>query len=264
MGSGGLFGFTADISSDLTLRRGGKPALSLARRFHLRSASWHISRADEMLSRYGQYLLNTSQSQGSLLLVTLIRRERPKPLDRLMDDDINDNPSIPLQGKQPVLTAERLDEGMSTMGTDDRSTLQGYLSILFGLSVYGASVFSSLTSQLTEPTKFSLSTVRTFMAISWLFCLASMGSAYTSYVLIGPVAWSRGLATAMNRSGWDSNLMTRVGIFFMNFTIFFLILAVLFMALVVMAYAEAAGWVAVGLLSVATIFDLFMWGFIIM
>jgi hypothetical protein len=181
-----------------------------------------------------------------------------------MDDDMDDNPSIPLQGKQPVSTTERQDEGTSTMDTRDRSALQGNVSILIGFSIYGASIFSSLTSQLAEPTKFSLSTVRTFMAISWLLFISSIGSAYISYTLIGPVAWSRSLTTAMSRSGLDSSLTTRLGIFYMNLTTLILYLAILFMALVVMAYAEAVGWVAVGVILVGATFQLSMLGFIIM
>jgi hypothetical protein len=180
-----------------------------------------------------------------------------------MDDDM-DNPSIPLQGIQLVSTTKRQDEGTPTMDTSDRSTLQGYLSILISLSIYGASVFSSLTSQLAEPTKFSLSTVRTFMAISWLLFLLSVGSAYASYTLIGYVAWSRGLTRAMNRSGLDSSLRTRLGIFYMNLTLIILFLAILFMALVVMAYAETVGWVALGVILVGAVFYLYMVGSIIM
>src|SRR2546429_7123341 len=100
-----------------------------------------------------------------------------------MEDDIGDNPSIAVQRKQPVSTAERPDEGGSTMDAGTRGALQGYLAIFISISNFGASTFSSLISQLAEPTKFSLGTVRTFLAISWFLSVLALTFALTSNML---------------------------------------------------------------------------------
>jgi hypothetical protein len=173
---------------------------------------------------------------------------------------MGDNPSIAVQREHPVSTTERPHEVESTVDEEARRTLQGYLAILISVSIFGGSTFFSLVSQLAEPTKFSITTVRTFMAVSWLLFVLTFACAFTSSMLIGPhITVSKVIG-----SGQDSKLNTRVGIFFLSLTHFSAIGAFLFMALVVMAYAEAVGWVAVGLTVVAAVGGFFIWSFVLM
>jgi hypothetical protein len=181
-----------------------------------------------------------------------------------MEHDMDDNPSITVQREQQVSTIERpsnFDEGKSIVDAGTRRDIQGYLSIIISISIFGASIFSSLISQLAEPTKFSLNTVRTFMAISWFLFISTLGCAICSNTLMGPDIATDKVSKTFRQG---SKLRIRTEFFFMFLTHLSIIGAFLFMALVVMAYAEAVGWVAVGFTVVATVGSFFIWRSILM
>jgi hypothetical protein len=183
-----------------------------------------------------------------------------------MEDDMGDNPSIALQGLQPVSTTERASnpyDGKSTMGAGARKTLQEYLSILISLSIFGASTFSSLISQIAEPTKFSVPTVRMFLGISWLLFCLTLIFAFNSEVLLGPDVVAR--PTVMGRRfEQDSKPRTRAAIVFSSLCHFSAIWGFLFMALVVMAYTERVGWVALGITALGIVGYFLIWSSILM
>src|SRR5436190_17961755 len=152
-----------------------------------------------------------------------------------MGDNMDANPSIPVQRKQPVSTPERPDEGESILGAGPRKALQGYLSLIITVAFFGASTFSSLISQLAEPTKFSLGTTRTFLATSWLLFVLTFGSAMASTMLFGPYV---ALSKVMERPGRYSKGWTRAGIFCLFLTHFSALGGFLFISLVAISYAE--------------------------
>jgi len=197
--------------------------------------------------------------------ITLVGQRRVKSLDRLIEDDMGDDPSIAMQRKEPVSTTERAgnsDDGKSTMGAGARQALQGYLAIMISISIFGASTFSSLISQFAEPTKFSIPTVRMFMGISWLFSVLTLAFGLTSNVLLGPdISMSKVMGRRFEQ---DSKLRTRAGVVLLFLTHFSIIWAFLFMALVVMAYTEGVGWVAVGITAAGTVGCFLIWSPILM
>lgn len=177
-----------------------------------------------------------------------------------MEHDMGDDPSIAIQRKEPVSTTERAsnpNDGKSTLGAGARKTLQGYLAMIISISIFGASTFFSLISQFAEPTKFSVPIVRMFMAISWLFFILTLEFAIASSMLLGPDVIS--ISKVIGRFEQDSKLRTNMGIVFTFLTHFSGLCALLFMALVVMAYAEGVGWVAVGFNVVGIVVCFFLW-----
>jgi hypothetical protein len=140
------------------------------------------------------------------------------------------------------------------VGTQVIKSLPGFLSLIIAISIFGASTFASLVSQLATPTKFSLSTVRTFMAISFLLFLLLLGVAAVSTILVdteNPMAYFPIISAVYNPKGRSSRAQQagKMRLLFSLLILFIcqvlLVGAFMFMSLVIVAYAEPVGWVAV-------------------
>src|SRR5579859_3097453 len=60
-------------------------------------------------------------------------------------------------------------------------SFEGFLSFVIGVSIFGASTFAVVVSQIANPSdlyakpRFTAKTVRTFLAISWLLFILALG-----------------------------------------------------------------------------------------
>jgi hypothetical protein len=76
---------------------------------------------------------------------------------------------------------------LQVVGARTLRSLQGFLALILSISIFGASLFGVLVSQLQPPGNgWSDSTVRTLMAVSWLLFVLALGVAAFSAVIIGP------------------------------------------------------------------------------
>lgn len=129
----------------------------------------------------------------------------------------------------------------SELATQALDSLQNFLPLIIGITIFGASTFASLVSQLDKPvSRFSLTTVRTFMAIAWILFIVALGVAMFGVTIIKP-----GPTGAMQKSSLE--LLVKVARLVKMACQLLVIVAFLFLSLVVIAYAGPVGWVAVGL-----------------
>ena len=76
---------------------------------------------------------------------------------------------------------------LQVVGARTLRSLQGFLALILSISIFGASLFGVLVSQLQPPGNgWSDSTVRTLMGVSWLLFVLALGVAAFSAVMIGP------------------------------------------------------------------------------
>jgi hypothetical protein len=76
---------------------------------------------------------------------------------------------------------------LQVVGARTLRSLQGFLALILSISIFGASLFGVLVSQLQPPSNgWSDSTVRTLMGVSWLLFVLALGVAAFSAVMIGP------------------------------------------------------------------------------
>ena len=120
-----------------------------------------------------------------------------------------------------------------------------FLSFTVGVSIFGASIFTVIVSEIAQPGKppsnerFDERTVRTLLAISWLLFVLALG--------IGGVSINLLTGTGENPQFW-SRLKIRSLILLLQSLI---IGAFLILSLVIVAYTGDVGWVAVAFSSVA-------------
>jgi hypothetical protein len=93
------------------------------------------------------------------------------------------DPTKPRPRRRPTDFATQLQ----VVGARTLRSLQGFLALILSISIFGASLFGVLVSQLQPPGNgWSDSTVRTLMGVSWLLFVLALGVAAFSAVMIGP------------------------------------------------------------------------------
>ncbi|EXL65641.1 hypothetical protein FOPG_18140 [Fusarium oxysporum f. sp. conglutinans race 2 54008] len=130
-----------------------------------------------------------------------------------------------------------------------------FLSFVVTVTIFGAAIFTVVISEIVDPStissnaKFDKQTVRTFLAISWLLFVVALGLAAFSM--------STFYAEREKAGGGFSEEQIRKwrpwGILASFMLQIMIIVAFLFLSLVLVAYTEGVGWVAVALSGVAVI-----------
>jgi hypothetical protein len=135
---------------------------------------------------------------------------------------------------------------------------QLFISFIFTISIFGASLFAIIAGQMADPVDiwkpspppFTLQTVRTLLAASWLcFVLAIAIAGYSSSYLTIMRQAARSKYDEVWRRKWD-----RVGIACSITLHFLMIAAFMCISVSLVSYAGVVGWVAVGFTSLAGIF----------
>jgi hypothetical protein len=142
----------------------------------------------------------------------------------------------------------------NTAGTAEAvASFQGFLSFIIGISIFGASIFTVIISEIANPgdlseaPRFTRETVRTFLGISWLLFVLALGVVALSMSLLAYQQEHKN--TGINgpwRYRWE-----RLGLLASALIQLLVIAAFLFLSLVLVAYTEVVGWVAVAFTSIA-------------
>lgn len=161
----------------------------------------------------------------------------------------------------PVPTGSSVNE---TKFPSDGSSLEiiksfeGFLSFVLSLSIFGASTFAIIVSEIANPNELSLNprftreTVRTLLGISWLLFVLALGIVALSMSLL---AYQRERSTTGLEGLWGQR-WDCLGLVASSLIQVLVIVAFLFLSLVLVAYTEAVGWVAVAFTSTAAAFAL--------
>ncbi|KAK1765093.1 hypothetical protein QBC33DRAFT_545719 [Phialemonium atrogriseum] len=135
---------------------------------------------------------------------------------------------------------------------------QTFISFIFSISIFGASTFAVIVGQMTDPADiwkpgpppFTMSRVRTFLAVAWLcFVLALAVAGYSSSVL---TLWRQRAGGEYDGAWvrkWDA-----FGIAASALLHLLIVMAFLFLSLALVAYVGVVGWIAVGFSSLALFF----------
>lgn len=135
-------------------------------------------------------------------------------------------------------------------------SFEGFLSFVLSLSIFGASTFAIIVSEIANPNELSLNprftreTVRTLLGIAWLFFVLALGIVAASMSLL---AYQREHSIVGFEGLWRQR-WERLGLVASSLIQVLVITAFLFLSLVLVAYTEAVGWVAVALTSTAAAF----------
>jgi Na+/proline symporter len=130
-------------------------------------------------------------------------------------------------------------------------SFEGFLSFILTLSIFGASTFSIIVSEIANPNaispdpRFTRETVRTLLGIAWLLFVLALGIVAVSMSLL---AFQREHPTTGVESPWRQT-WERLGLVASALIQVSVIAAFLLLSLVLVAYTEAVGWVAVALTS---------------
>ena len=142
---------------------------------------------------------------------------------------------------------------------------QTFVSFILTISIFGVSTFAVIVGQMQDPADiwkpdpppFTLSRVRTFLAIAWLCFVLSLAVAGYSSSLI--TIWRQralgAIAAGSDRSEWWKN-WDRFGVAVSVILHILVVLAFFFLSISLVAYVGAAGWVMVGFTSAALVFVL--------
>jgi hypothetical protein len=137
-------------------------------------------------------------------------------------------------------------------------SFEGFLSFILSLSIFGASTFAIIVSEIANPNAFSPNprftreTVRTLLGIAWLLFVLALGIVAVSMSLL---AYQREHSTPEVEGLWRQR-WERLGLVASSLIQVSVIAAFLFLSLVLVAYTQAVGWVAVALTSTAAFFAL--------
>jgi heme/copper-type cytochrome/quinol oxidase subunit 2 len=144
----------------------------------------------------------------------------------------------------------------ATAGQETIRSFESFLSFVLSLSIFGASTFAIVVSEIANPnelspsSRFTRETVRTFLGIAWLLFVVALGVVAVSMSLL---AYKR--EQPVDRSGGSQKLeWERLGLVASSLIQVLVVTAFLFLSLVLVAYAKAVGWVAVALSSLAAVF----------
>jgi len=167
------------------------------------------------------------------------------------DKNLSSAPPVPVG---PSVTQTKAPNGTST--TEVIKSFEGFLSFVLSLSIFGASTFAVIVSQIANPSdlvanpRFTRETIRTLLSISWLLFVLALGIVAVSMSLL---ASQREHAKAGLDSLWRRT-WERLGLLASSLIQLLVIAAFLFLSLVLVAYTEAVGWVAVAFTSTAAAF----------
>ena len=137
-------------------------------------------------------------------------------------------------------------------------SFEGFLSFVLSLSIFGASTFAIVVSEIANPSeispnaRFTRETVRSFLGIAWLLFIVPLGIVAVSMSLL---AYKREHPTAGLEGVWNQR-WERLGLVASSLIQVSIIVAFLVLSLVLVAYTEAVGWVAVALSSTAAAFTI--------
>lgn len=145
-------------------------------------------------------------------------------------------------------------------GTTDVAvkSFEGFLSFVIGISIFGASLFTVIVSEIANPSdisenpRFTRETVRTFLSIGWLLFVLALGVVALSMSFL---AYQREHPNTGIEGAWKSR-WERLGLLASSLIQLLVITAFLFLSLVLVAYTEAVGWVAVATTSISAAFAL--------
>ena len=142
------------------------------------------------------------------------------------------------------------------------ATPKGYESLVSSVltvTIFGATILTTLVSGIADPAdlspnpRFSLKTVRTFLAVSWLlFVLALVLSGFARSMHAFYMEQLQGSAHAWRRKWGITALLFASSLQMLNVSAFF------FLALTIMAYVEVVGFIAVVALLAAAMGVLIM------
>lgn len=175
--------------------------------------------------------------------------------------DLHDEPKAAgKMSQKPHLIQERARTSNITPADNIVEDFRLFVTFVFGVSIFGAATFAVIVGQMTDPVElsapdaptFTLSTVRTFLAMAWLCFILSLALAGYS---------SSGLLLARKRAylASDENWAEKwepFGVLSSTFLHLLLVVAFMFLSLSIVPYASAVGWAAVGFTSLATVFVL--------
>ena len=164
-----------------------------------------------------------------------------------------------------------LDDHLHEVGFRILQSLQGFLAIVITISIFGASIFATLVQPLEPPPnpRWTVSTIRTYMAIAWLLFVLALAAAVFSVVQLYSEHTIELQQAAMSndpQSGRDKVLRgipkwkTRTALLVNLITEIFILGAFMFLSLILVAYSEKVGWAAVGLDSFFFLCVFTIWG----
>ncbi|USP76456.1 uncharacterized protein yc1106_03730 [Curvularia clavata] len=139
---------------------------------------------------------------------------------------------------------------------DSIKSFQEFLSFVLSLSIFGASTFAVIVSEIANPNdlrpspRFSRETVRNFLGIAWLLFVFALAVVAASMSILS-------YQQENSRIGFDSlwrRTWERLGLIASSLIQISVIAAFLFLSLALVAYTEAVGWVAVALSSITAAF----------
>jgi len=139
---------------------------------------------------------------------------------------------------------------------------QTFVSFILTISIFGASTFAVIVGQMQDPADiwkpdpppFTLSRVRTFLAIAWLcFVLSLAVAAYSSSLL---TVWRQRASRAGggDHSWWKS--WDRFGVAASIVSHGLISVAFFFLSVSLVAYVGEVGWIMVGFMIVCLVFGL--------
>ena len=136
-------------------------------------------------------------------------------------------------------------------------SFQEFLSFVLSLSIFGASTFAIIVSEIANPNdislnpRFSRQTVRNFLGIAWLLFVFALAIVAASMTLL---AYHQERSTTGLDSVWKK--LERPGLVASSVIQISVIMAFLFLSLALVAYTEIVGWLAVAFSSIAAVFAL--------
>jgi hypothetical protein len=135
---------------------------------------------------------------------------------------------------------------------ESEKSFETFLSFVLSLSIFGASIFTTVVSEIANPNeinasaRFARETVRSFLGIAWLLFVVALGAVSFS---MSASAYIREHPTIEVKGGsklkWELIASSLIQIS--------VITAFLFLSLALVAYTEIVGWIAVGLTSTTAI-----------
>ncbi|TFB02529.1 hypothetical protein CCMA1212_005598 [Trichoderma ghanense] len=159
------------------------------------------------------------------------------------------------ESNQAICPGERLPHVPHNGNTSEAVTksFEAFLSFVLTVTIFGASIFTVIVSDIPDPAavspepKFSKQTIRTFLAISWLlFAVAlSLGAFSMSVYYAQREKAGQGFTEEQIRK------LRPLGVLASSMLQILIIVAFLFLSLVLVAYAEVVGWVAVAFSAAA-------------
>jgi hypothetical protein len=173
--------------------------------------------------------------------------------------------SATVPATQQALATNTAQQNLRSTGRDGSDAIpdaevvvksfEGFLSFILSVSIFGASIFTVIVSDIADPAEISKSprfdreTVRMFLALAWLLFVVALGIAGFS---LSVVTIRRERVRNGSDQAWNVR-WKRLGLA-SSFVLQTCILgAFMFLSLAVVAYTEGGGWAAVACTSAACV-----------